>query len=80
MTIRSQNRQGEWRRANPLRYLAHRYVENALRLGVLTRQPCEVCGAEKAEAHHRDYRQPGDVQWVCRACHNRLHAAERRAT
>ena len=66
-------RQQQWRRANPRRYLAHLYVEAAKRCGILTPQPCEVCGG-KAEAHHPDYNRPGDVRWLCRKHHAQLHA------
>lgn len=66
-------RQQQWRRANPRRYLAHLYVEAAKRCGILTPQPCEICGG-KAEAHHPDYNRPGDVRWLCRKHHAQLHA------
>jgi hypothetical protein len=48
-------------------------VQNALRLGILAQQPCEVCGAEKSEAHHPDYDRPLEVQWLCRAHHRARH-------
>jgi hypothetical protein len=40
----------------------------------LERMPCEVCGTEKAEAHHTDYLKPTDVMWLCRAHHINWHA------
>jgi ribosomal protein S27AE len=43
------------------RYLAQR----AIRRGELIRQPCEVCGASPAYAHHDDYEQPLKVRWLC---------------
>jgi hypothetical protein len=49
-------------------------VKNALRYGLLAKQPCEVCGVEKVDAHHEDYSRPLDVRWLCR----RHHAAEHR--
>lgn len=66
-------RQQQWRRNNPRRYAAHLYVETLKRLGVLSPQPCEACGAT-AEAHHPDYDRPGDVRWLCRKHHVQLHA------
>lgn len=66
-------RQQAWRIHNPRRYLAHLYVEAAKRCGVLAPQPCEICGAAKAEAHHDDYDRPGKVRWLCRKHHVRLH-------
>lgn len=67
-------RQQRWRRNNPRRYLAHLYTQAAKRLGVLAPLPCEVCGREKAEAHHPDYDRPGEVKWLCRKHHKQLHA------
>lgn len=72
-------RQQRWRRDNPRRYAAHLHVETLKRLGVLTPQPCEECGHEKAEAHHDDYDKPGHVRWLCRKHHLRLHLREAKA-
>lgn len=68
-------RQQAWRRKHPRRYLAHLYVQAAKRIGELTPQPCETCGA-KAEAHHPDYDRPGYVRWLCRRHHRQLHLRE----
>lgn len=76
---RKLSRQQQWRKRNPKSYLAHLCVKNALSIGVIERQPCEVCGTEKAEAHHPDYERPYDVIWLCRAHHKALHAEEARA-
>lgn len=48
-----------------------RDARNAAR--VLTRQPCEVCGSEKAQAHHDDYSKPLDVRWLCTTHHAEWH-------
>src|ERR1039458_7338116 len=37
--------------------------------GKVKRQPCEVCGAQPAEAHHEDYSKPLDVEWLCPTHH-----------
>ena len=68
------SRQQRWRKRNPKSYLAHLAVQNALNLGVIERQPCEVCRAAKSEAHHPDYNRPYDVMWLCRKHHKALHA------
>jgi len=54
------------RYANLLVYLA-------LKKGKLIRQPCEVCGSMKADAHHDDYSKPLEVRWLCRSHHRKLH-------
>lgn len=79
MTLKPKTRQQVWRNENPRRYLAHLYVEAAKRVGILTPQSCEVCGVEKAEAHHDDYSRPGDVRWLCRKHHSQHHAQRRQA-
>lgn len=72
--VRKPTRQQLWRKKNPREYLAHLYVQAAKRAGVISPEPCEICGAEKAEAHHPDYDRPGDVQWLCRKHHQQLHS------
>jgi ribosomal protein S27AE len=42
-------------------------------MGRLIRQPCEVCGEKKVEAHHDDYDKPLDVRWLCPAHHAETH-------
>lgn len=46
-------------------------ARNAAR--VLTRQPCEECGAFPADAHHDDYARPLDVRWLCETHHGIEH-------
>lgn len=50
---------------------ARAFTFAAIRLGVLVRQPCEVCGVNQVEAHHVDYSRPLEVQWLC-AIHHRV--------
>lgn len=45
----------------------------AIKLGLLVRQPCEVCGAGKADAHHPDYSDHMNVKWLCEAHHIEEH-------
>lgn len=52
---------------------ARRIVGSAIRGGRLTRLPCEVCGDEKSQAHHPDYRSPLNVIWLCFKHHREEH-------
>lgn len=74
------SRQARWSERNPLARWAHIATASAINRGLLTPEPCATCGEAKAEAHHPDHRQPLRVTWLCRPCHKRLHAAERRAS
>lgn len=58
---------------NPAKRAAHIAVSNALRDGKLARQPCEVCGNPKSQAHHDDYGKPLDVRWLCTTHHADWH-------
>lgn len=55
------------------------YTNVLIKRGVLTRQPCESCGAARVQAHHADYSKPREVHWLCRGCHVAHHADERKA-
>lgn len=61
---------------NPFNQQARNRVNYLLRRGLITRQPCCVCGtAENIEAHHDSYaREDWDVvRWLCKAHHERWH-------
>jgi len=58
---------------NPEKRAAHMAVSNAIRDGKLTKQPCEVCGNERAQAHHDDYSKPLEVRWLCVKHHAEHH-------
>lgn len=75
-----------WRKANPLtraqrtKMNARSYANVYQRRGHLVPKPCEVFGCErKAQKHHRDYRKPLEVRWLCRVHHLRLHRRVARA-
>ena len=42
--------------------------------GRIKKQPCEICGSEKADAHHDDYSKPMEIRWLCRKHHAEWHA------
>jgi hypothetical protein len=37
------------------------------------KSPCEVCGNQKAEAHHDDYSKLLEVRWLCDEHHKQHH-------
>jgi hypothetical protein len=56
-------------------------VGNAVRRGVITRGPCEVCGTDKmVVAHHDDYGRPLKVRFLCRYHHGQWHLEHGEAT
>lgn len=65
----------KYEKQNPIKRAAHIITGNAIRDGKLMREPCEVCGAEKSEAHHDDYNYPMSVRWLCRKHHVAHHVA-----
>ena len=67
-----------WRRANLTKAAAHAKVHRAIKRGLLTRLPCEVCG-QKAHAHHEDYSKPLAVRWLCKLHHKAVHMASARS-
>jgi len=52
---------------------ARNAVSNAIRNNKLKKQPCEVCGELKVQAHHEDYSKPLEVNWLCKDHHSELH-------
>lgn len=70
--------QHQYRTTHPERRRATRLIQKHISTGKLTRQPCEVCGVEKTQAHHDDYSKPLDVRWLCRNHHMQHHAELRR--
>ena len=58
---------------HPLKRSAHIIAGNAIRDGRILKQPCVICGEEKAQAHHDDYSKPLDVRWLCSEHHNEYH-------
>lgn len=52
---------------------AREKVRQAIRAGKLDKKPCEQCGDPDSQAHHYDYYEPLEIQWLCRRCHNTRH-------
>jgi hypothetical protein len=66
-----------FKQRHPEKVAAQTAVSNALRLGKLVRQPCEVCRDPDSQAHHDDYSKPLDVRWLCRTHHHAHHVEVR---
>lgn len=67
------NHKTKYRALNDDKVLAQKEARKAIARGELIREPCEICGAEKADAHHDDYNKPLEVRWLCRSCHMEWH-------
>ena len=62
-----------WSTTSQKQQVAHAEVLKAIKSGVLKRMPCEICGLEPSEGHHRDYDHPLEVVWLCRSHHKLEH-------
>lgn len=62
-----------WQARNNLKRRAHIMTGNAIKCGLLKKQPCEVCGSIEVDAHHEDYRFPAKVRWLCHKHHMARH-------
>jgi len=71
-------RQRELRKTNPQKYRARRAVWVTIKNGTMTKQPCEICGEVRAEAHHDDYSKQLEVKWLCYAHHLEVHGKQER--
>lgn len=52
-------------------------TKDALKRGILTKAPCEVCGEVKSEIHHDDYSKPLEIRWLCREHHVQFHRSQK---
>ena len=55
------------------RLFCYNIIGNARTYGRLKDQPCCVCGAERADAHHEDYNDPYTIAFLCRKHHRERH-------
>ncbi len=59
----------QYREKNKHKIKAHYILNNAIKRGEVIRQPCEICGNIKSQAHHEDYTKPFEVRWLCNIHH-----------
>lgn len=60
----------------PEKNYARKEVKRALRMGMLVKKPCSVCGTEEnVQAHHASYSRERwlDVDWLCVTHHSEEH-------
>ena len=60
----------------PEKVRARNTLNNAIQAGKLERQPCALCG-KVAQAHHRDYSKPLEVEWLCSVHHGEFERIAR---
>lgn len=65
-----------FKKKHPEKRKAHRAVSREIRLGLMTKEPCFICGEQEVEAHHWNYNEEFwlDVWWVCTCHHALIHA------
>lgn len=57
----------------PEKIKARERLNNAIRDGRITRQPCEVCGTtNRVQGHHTDYQKWNVVRWLCFEHHRKI--------
>lgn len=66
----------KFRIKNPEKYKAHSIVRKSIRLGILNKLPCFICGNINSHAHHEDYNNPLDVMWLCPQHHKDIHVGK----
>ena len=57
---------------NQQKLSARKITKQAIKSGVIVEKGCESCG-KKAEAHHKNYRDPYDIKWLCDLHHREEH-------
>jgi hypothetical protein len=60
---------------HPDKQRARRVLQNAIKRGHLKKRPCETCGDVNSQAHHKDYSEALNIEWLCAGCHADVHKA-----
>jgi len=58
---------------NRERHQAQTIIRRLIKMGIIARQPCEICGNEPSKGHHLDYSKPLEVVWLCQKHHSEVH-------
>lgn len=67
----------EWCARNMHKRVAQWALGSAKRDGIITSEPCQVCGNPNSQGHHEDYSKPLEVIWLCPKHHAGLHKQKR---
>lgn len=70
---KTKERSLRFRQTQTFKVAAHSKFKSAIKSGLISRQPCEICGKSPADGHHFDYSKPLDVRWLCRLHHAKEH-------
>jgi hypothetical protein len=62
-----------YRNDNPKKTKIRHMTEWAIASGKIQKHPCDICGSEKSEVHHKTYDDPFNVLWLCRRHHVDIH-------
>ena len=49
-------------------------LNHAVKQGKVKKVSCQKCGSKYSQAHHPNYNNPLNVQWLCQSCHWNLHS------
>lgn len=63
----------QYRKKYPDKVKAQRILSRAVKIGQITKKPCEVCGDTNVHGHHPDYTKPLEVMWLCPIHHKAEH-------
>jgi hypothetical protein len=67
-------REAEYRARSKPKIKCRTIVIQALKIGLIRKLPCEICGSsENIQAHHDDYSKPLQIRWFCAFHHRQLH-------
>jgi|ERR1041384_5705766 hypothetical protein len=49
-------------------------TRDLIKKGIIVRVPCQRCGGDKnLQCHHRNYKNPKNILWLCQKCHVVCH-------
>lgn len=52
---------------------ARQILNNSLKIGLIKKKPCAICGIKLVHAHHPDHKKPFEIIWLCPSHHKLIH-------